>query len=94
VPTLLLLQIDLLLTLIENEEYSQLSEYIDHVRRSCLIRPENANFIFRRFGVKMKRLMERGRMFMAFRRSRLYHAQGAGQSIASMDSIQNPLGVD
>jgi hypothetical protein len=68
VPTLLLLQINLLLTLIENGEYSQLSEYIGHVWRSDLIRPENVNFIFRRFGVKMKMLIEKGRFFMAFRR--------------------------
>jgi hypothetical protein len=42
--------------LIENGEYSQLSEYIGRVSRNCLIRPKNANFIFKCFGVKMKKV--------------------------------------
>jgi hypothetical protein len=53
--------------LIENGEYSWLSKYIGHVRRSCLIGPKNANFIFKWLGVKMKRLLEKGRIFIGFR---------------------------
>jgi hypothetical protein len=42
---------------------------------SCLIRPENAIFIFKRFGVKMKKFIEKQRIFIALRIYRPYQEE-------------------
>ena len=51
---------------------------MDLVRRSCLIRPENANFIFKRFGVKLKKFIEKQRIFIAFKIYRPYQEEWPG----------------
>jgi len=39
----------------KNREYSWHSGYIYHTRRSCLIRPENVDFIFKQLGMKAQK---------------------------------------